>query len=206
MGKERRHLHESVFIAMTTTTKVLLASAAVIGAAISLPFLMPQKPAPALVVVRPKAASPLSSQPLPTQPQAESRSQPSEAPTLDQLYEEGLAVPDDRALILAEFKRMGATIRDEYVDADIASIVRNHFGNDQAAFERDLREQKGLSLEQFRTQRREMMIISALKSKTTQGITDEAEKKRVIDDWLAGLRRKAGSSRTKSGAQGADAD
>jgi hypothetical protein len=113
---------------------------------------------------------------------------------------EDQAAEGDRALILAEFAKLGGSIKEAYVDDDIDNVIRQNFGNDRAAFERDLA-QKGQSLDQFRNLRREMMIISVLKARATKGITDPAAKKRAVDKWLIDLRRKSGLSAPEAAAK-----
>jgi hypothetical protein len=116
------------------------------------------------------------------------------------LQKEGQAAKDDRKLILAEFARLGGSIKEKYVDDDIDKIIRQNFGNDRAAFGRELA-QKGQSLEQYRTHRREMMIISVMKARAAKGLTDLAAKKQAIDEWLLELRGKSGMSATEATAK-----
>jgi parvulin-like peptidyl-prolyl isomerase len=68
----------------------------------------------------------------------------------------------DRQLILQEFKRNKAKVPDHYVDDQIATIVRESFGGDRAAFLRTLAAQ-GLSLEKFRQFETEKIIVQAMR-------------------------------------------
>jgi peptidyl-prolyl cis-trans isomerase SurA len=106
------------------------------------------------------------------------------------LQEAEQAAVDDKKLILAEFARIGGSLRQEYVEKDIDNVIRENFKNDRAAFERELA-RKGQSLDQFRTLRSEMMIISVMKARVTNGITDPVAKKQAVDAWLHELRLKS---------------
>jgi hypothetical protein len=174
----------TITITMTTTTRVLFAIAAM--AAICSPLLLLRNPPPALAVVPPVKAPSASSQPQPraATPHTRPPSPPTTVPSL------GHTVVEDEKLILAEFVKLGGSIREEYVDNDINNVIRDSFGNDRAAFERDIA-QKGQTVEQFRKLRRDKMIIAVIKARATKGITDRAEKERAIEKWLTELRMKS---------------
>lgn len=188
----------TLLITMTTTTKAILATTTV--AAISLPFLLSPRPAPApavaAAVIQPTPPPAVAPEPAPPPLLSSSSSAGSEPGPMS-----SAAAPpamDDQQLILAEFKRMGGTITqigDKAIDDEIAARVEKEFGNDPAAFERDL-ERQGMSLEQFKASRRDSMTVSAMKAKITQGISDPEEKKRAVDEWLHELRLAALTSGT----------
>ncbi|WP_395737943.1 RNA polymerase sigma factor [Prosthecobacter sp.] len=184
----------SLLITMTTTTKAILATGTL--AALSLPFLLPPRtaPAPASVVAQSHSKSGAA----PEAQEAAHKAMPANLPPPDPDPDSGPtaaapAVLDDQQLILAEFKRMGGTITqigEKAINDEIAARVAKDFGNDPAAFERDL-ERQGMSLEQFKTGRLDAMTVSIMKARITQGISDPEEKKRVFDEWLTDLRMAA---------------
>lgn len=70
----------------------------------------------------------------------------------------------DRELVLAEFKRLGAAIKSQWVDDDINGIVRESFKGDREAFVKELA-QSGMTLKKFRDMREKMMIVQAMRGK-----------------------------------------
>lgn len=70
----------------------------------------------------------------------------------------------DRELVLAEFKRMGAAIKSQWVDDDINGIVRESFKGDREAFVKELAS-SGMTLKKFREMREKMMIVQAMRGK-----------------------------------------
>jgi len=70
----------------------------------------------------------------------------------------------DRELVLAEFKRMGAAIKSQWVDDDINGIVRESFKGDREAFVKELAS-SGMTLKKFRDMREKMMIVQAMRGK-----------------------------------------
>ena len=70
----------------------------------------------------------------------------------------------DRELILAEFARMGASIKSQWVDDDIAGIVRESFKGNRDAFVRELAK-NGMTMKKFRDLREKMMIVQAMRGK-----------------------------------------
>ncbi|MDZ4288676.1 MAG: SurA N-terminal domain-containing protein [Prosthecobacter sp.] len=70
----------------------------------------------------------------------------------------------DRELILAEFKRMGATIKSQWVDDDINGIIRDSFKGNRDEFVKELAK-TGMTLKKFRELREKMMIVQAMRAK-----------------------------------------
>ena len=70
----------------------------------------------------------------------------------------------DRELILAEFKRIGATIKSQWVDDDVNGIIRESFKGDRDAFVKELAK-TGMTLKKFRELREKMMIVQAMRGK-----------------------------------------
>lgn len=70
----------------------------------------------------------------------------------------------DRELVLAEFKRLGAAIKSQWVDDDINGIVRESFKGDRDAFVKELA-RSGMTLKKFREMREKMMIVQAMRGK-----------------------------------------
>ncbi len=70
----------------------------------------------------------------------------------------------DRELVLAEFKRLGAQIKAQWVDDDINSIIRESFKGNRDAFVKELAG-SGMTLKKFREMREKMMIVQAMRGK-----------------------------------------
>ncbi|HCN79391.1 MAG TPA: hypothetical protein DIT13_19690 [Verrucomicrobiales bacterium] len=83
---------------------------------------------------------------------------------LSQLRATALDSLIDRELVLGEFKRLGASIKAQWVDDDINSIVRESFKGDREAFIRELTS-TGVTLKKFRELREKMMIVQAMRGK-----------------------------------------
>ncbi|MEN3940170.1 hypothetical protein WJU23_02670 [Prosthecobacter sp. SYSU 5D2] len=115
---------------------------------------------------------------------------PAAQASLDDLWVEAMDIPSDHKLIMAEFRKRGGVVKEEALEKDIDSIVRDHFGNDRSAFIASLKS-KGLTLEEFRSQRHDLMAVQAIKGYITRGITDSVEKQEKVDEWLRGLRKSA---------------
>lgn len=173
----------------TTTTKLALTGLVLTTAALAWSWGRSQPPPASPVVAAPPPAAARAPAPAPPVAQAAAAAPAGQA-TLDDLWKEAEDLPDDRALILAEFQRLGGALKEDFVDADLAAIVRDHFEGDRQAFERHLAT-RGQSYAQFRALRREEMIIAVLKARAAQGADDPAEKQEAINTWLTGLRRKA---------------
>lgn len=193
-----------------TTTKVLLV--AVCAAAVAVLMLKnsrgkreepPQSPrhtpAPAGQAPRP-LDNPSEVRALPAKAAATHKA--STPPTLDELWAEAESLPDDHALIVGAFKKLGGSLKEEFVDRDIEGMIQSGFKGDRDAFEAALR-RKGTSLEQFREQRRETMIIAVMRSRITRGITDPSAKEKAIEEWLSTLRKEADAATARlPGARG----
>ena len=74
----------------------------------------------------------------------------------------------DRQLILQEFKKQKYNIPEHFVDDRIATIVREEFAGDRAAFIRTLAAQ-GFTLEKFKQAETEKMIVSAMRGQMVKG-------------------------------------
>jgi peptidyl-prolyl cis-trans isomerase SurA len=97
----------------------------------------------------------------------------------------------DRELILAEFKRLGASLKPQWIDDDVNGIIRDNFKGDRDAFVRELA-RSGMTVKEFREMREKMMIVSAMRGR--QSATDapvlpgEIDRyyERNIDKWRSG--------------------
>ena len=74
----------------------------------------------------------------------------------------------DRQLALQEFKKQKFNIPEHFVDDRIATIIREEFGGDRAAFVRTLNAQ-GFTLEKFKQAETEKMIVSAMRGQMVKG-------------------------------------
>ncbi|MBL9142349.1 MAG: peptidyl-prolyl cis-trans isomerase [Verrucomicrobiaceae bacterium] len=70
----------------------------------------------------------------------------------------------DRQLVLAEFKKIGGSIKPEYVADDIESIIKTQFKGDRDALVQQLAKQ-GITMEKFREMREKMTIVQIMRSK-----------------------------------------
>ncbi|MEZ5301452.1 MAG: SurA N-terminal domain-containing protein [Verrucomicrobiales bacterium] len=77
---------------------------------------------------------------------------------------EGNALNDliDRELILAAFEEKGGVIKKQYVDQDIARIIRENFDGSQPKFEEELK-RTGMTYRQFRELREKMLIVQYMR-------------------------------------------
>ena len=97
----------------------------------------------------------------------------------------------DRELVLSEFKRMGATMKAQYVDDDVNSIIRESFKGNRDAFVKELA-QNGMTLKKFRELREKMMIVSAMRGKQAAQQVPSTPKEvetyyhKNIDKWREG--------------------
>lgn len=97
----------------------------------------------------------------------------------------------DRELVLAEFKRMGAALKSQWIDDDVNGIIRESFKGDRDAFVKELAK-NGMTLKKFREMREKMMIVSAMRSKQATNDTPATPKevedyyKKHIDSWRSG--------------------
>lgn len=69
----------------------------------------------------------------------------------------------DRKLILAEFKKMGGSIKETYVDTAIDEFVEKRFNGNRDRFNSEL-QKSGMTIRQFREMQREQITIQALRS------------------------------------------
>ncbi len=70
----------------------------------------------------------------------------------------------DRQLILQEFDKNKFSIPDYIIDEQVQGIIRQDFGGDRAAFLRTL-EAQGFTLEKFRKNEKEKIIVQAMRQK-----------------------------------------
>ncbi len=70
----------------------------------------------------------------------------------------------DRELVLADFKKLGGTIKSQYVDDDINTLIREQFKGDRDAFIVELAK-TGMTMKKFRDLREKMIIVQVMKSK-----------------------------------------
>lgn len=110
---------------------------------------------------------------------------------LNQLRQTALDSLVDRELVLAEFKRMGASMKAQWVDDDINGIIRESFKGDREAFIRELTS-NGMTLKKFREMREKMMIVQAMRGKQASEQPPATPKevedfyKKNIDLWRSG--------------------
>lgn len=97
----------------------------------------------------------------------------------------------DRELVLSEFKRLGATMKSQYIDDDINSIIRESYKGNRDAFVKELA-QNGMTLKKFRELREKMMIVSAMRGKQAAQQAPATPKEieayyhKHIDQWREG--------------------
>ena len=70
----------------------------------------------------------------------------------------------DRELILSEFAKMGGTIKPQYVDDDINSIIRESFKGDRDAFVTELAK-TGMTMKKFRELREKMIVVNVMRGR-----------------------------------------
>jgi peptidyl-prolyl cis-trans isomerase SurA len=70
----------------------------------------------------------------------------------------------DREIVLAEFKRIGASLKSQWIDDDINTFIRETFKGNRDAFIKELAN-SGMTLKKFREMREKMMIVQAMRSK-----------------------------------------
>jgi len=75
----------------------------------------------------------------------------------------------ERQLVLSEFEKLGGTIKAQYIDDDVNSVIRENFDGDRQRFLQELAK-SGMSLRKFRQQRQEMMIISVLRARQIRSL------------------------------------
>ena len=70
----------------------------------------------------------------------------------------------DRELILSEFNKLGGTIKPQYIDDDINSVIRESFKGDRDAFVTELAK-TGMTMKKFRDMREKMIIVQVMRGK-----------------------------------------
>jgi parvulin-like peptidyl-prolyl isomerase len=93
----------------------------------------------------------------------------------------------DRELVLAEFKRIGASLKPQWIDDDVNGIIRESFKGDRDAFIRELAK-NGMTLKKFRELREKMMIVQAMRGKQA-GQQSPATPKEVQDYYNKNVSR-----------------
>lgn len=73
----------------------------------------------------------------------------------------------DRQLIIQDFKTAGFTIPAYVVEDRVGQIIREEFGGDRAAFLRTL-EAQGFTLQRFKEQEEEKIVVQAMRQKNVQ--------------------------------------
>ena len=70
----------------------------------------------------------------------------------------------ERELVLEEFKKMGGTIKAQYVDDDVNTLIREQFKGDREAFVVELAK-SGMTVKKFRELREKMIIVQVMRGK-----------------------------------------
>ena len=75
----------------------------------------------------------------------------------------------ERELILAEFAKLGGSIKDELVEEDVAKIVNSErFGGDRQKFLKELNA-TGMTLKRFKDLRRKILVVELMRSRQSGG-------------------------------------
>lgn len=82
---------------------------------------------------------------------------------LKKLQDSALENLIDRELILAEFEKVGGTIKEQYVDDDINTLIREKFNGDRNNFVTELAK-SGMTMKKFRELRKKMIIVQVMRS------------------------------------------
>lgn len=72
----------------------------------------------------------------------------------------------DREILLSEFRKIGGTIKAQYVDDDINSIIRESFKGNRDAFVDELAK-TGMTVKKFREQREKMIIVNVMRARNS---------------------------------------
>jgi peptidyl-prolyl cis-trans isomerase SurA len=94
----------------------------------------------------------------------------------------------DRELVLEEFKKVGGTIKTQYVDDDVDNLIREQFKGDRLAFTTELAK-SGMTMKKFRELREKMIIVQVMRAQKAQRRLPptprevEAYYKKNIDRW-----------------------
>lgn len=70
----------------------------------------------------------------------------------------------DRALILDEFKQMGASLKTQFVDEEIKRQVREIYNGDENKFREELKKNR-LTMDGYRDMTRDKLVVQAMRSK-----------------------------------------
>ena len=70
----------------------------------------------------------------------------------------------DRELILSEFAKMGGTIKPQYIDDDINSVIRESFKGNRDAFVTELAK-TGMTMKKFRELREKMIVVQVMRGR-----------------------------------------
>ena len=87
-----------------------------------------------------------------------------EKPSRAELEKRALEQLIDRELVLAEFKKIGGTIKPKYIDEDIESLIKTQFNGDHEALTEQLAKQ-GITMKKFRETREKMIIVQVMRGK-----------------------------------------
>lgn len=89
----------------------------------------------------------------------------------------------DRELIISEFEKMGAQIKPQYVDEDIARLIREDFKGDRNALLLELKRQN-LSWQRFKQLHEKKLIVSAMRARATERVSfpTPAQKEQFFKD------------------------
>lgn len=72
----------------------------------------------------------------------------------------------DREILLSEFKKIGGVIKEQYVDDDINTIIRESFKGNRDAFVDELAK-TGMTVKKFREQRMKMIIVNVMRGRNS---------------------------------------
>ena len=81
----------------------------------------------------------------------------------------------ERQLILEDFKKSGLNLPDSYIDEEVKDQIRKRFG-DRATFARTIRAE-GRTVEEYRNQRRDEIILAAMTEKNVRSAIQISPKK-----------------------------
>jgi parvulin-like peptidyl-prolyl isomerase len=70
----------------------------------------------------------------------------------------------DRQLILAEFAKIGGSIKEQFIDDDINNLILQQFKGDRNSFVQELAK-SGMTMKKFRDIRMKMMIVQLMRSR-----------------------------------------
>jgi peptidyl-prolyl cis-trans isomerase SurA len=76
----------------------------------------------------------------------------------------------ERELILAEFAKLGGSIKDELVEEDVAKIINSErFGGDRQKFLKELNA-TGMTLKRFKDLRRKILVVELMRARQSGGV------------------------------------